>query len=310
MKKIAIFSTEYSDNSGGIIVMHYLCHLLRGLGVEAYMFPRFGNFFINFALNNNEDYVNYLGENFAKSLEIFGQKKYRTNPIFDTPVIFETPSGGFNENWIVIYPENTLGNPLMAKNIVRWLLAPPMQHQEIFSVSQGEFLVKHGKVGIIKINGTHTSEMDFSIQYTMDDIYYQFNTSKERIGTAYSIRKGKNKKIVHDLNNSICIDDGFSHREIAEIFNNIQTFVSYDSATFYSQYAVFCGSNSVVIPDQTFTLDEWRKMPNKKGIAYGFEEMEWARNTKHLLFEYYRQRNIENVKQCREFIGNLQRYFL
>ena len=309
MKKIAIFCTEYHDNSGGIIVMHYLCHLLRGLGVDAYMFPRFGNFLINFALNNDKRYLDYLGDNFAKSLEIFGQKKYKTNPGFDTPVIFETPPGGFNDDWVVIYPENTLGNPLSAKNIVRWLLAPPLQHQSVFSVNKNEYLVLHGSdVGATQIHDVYTSERYLNIEYLMIDIYNKKNTLSNRSGTAYCLRKGKGRKIVHDLNNSICID-GLSHTETAAIFNKIETFISYDVATFYSQYAVMCGADSVVIPEPILTLEEWRNIPGKSGIAYGFEEMKWAKETTHLLERYYLEKNDKNIKQCKEFIEDIFDYF-
>lgn len=309
MKKIAIFCTEYHDNSGGIIVMHYLCHLLRGLGVDAYMFPRFGNFLINFALNNDKRYLDYLGDNFAKSLEIFGQKKYKTNPSFDTPVIFETPPGGFNDDWVVIYPENTLGNPLSAKNIVRWLLAPPLEHQPVFSVNKNEYLVKHGAgVGKTQINDVYSSERYLNIQYLMEDVYNQENISTKRNGTAYCLRKGKGRKIVHELNNSICID-GLSHAETAVVFKKVETFISYDVATFYSQYAVMCGANSVVVPQPIFTTEQWREMPGKCGIAYGFEELSWAADTKHLLKKYYLEKNTENIKQCSDFIQDIHQYF-
>jgi hypothetical protein len=308
MKKIAIFCSEYQDNSGGIIVMHYLCHLLRGLGVEAYMFPRFGSYFINFALNNDKKYWEYLGNNFIKSIEIFKQKKYKTNPNFDTPVMFETPPDGFNENWIVIYPENTLGNPLSAKNIVRWLLASPFEHSEIFSVNKGEFLIKHGVIGTINISGVLTSEMELSIQYNMQDEYYQIDPNNQRSGIAYCIRKGKNKKIIHNLNDSICID-GLGHSEISKIFNRIKTFISYDTATFFSQYAVLCGADSVVIPDNSFNKEQWRSLPNKQGIAYGFDEIEWAKETKKLLLDYYNQINSQNSIQCKKFIESINEYF-
>ncbi len=289
--------------------MHYLCHLLRGLGVEAFMFPRFGNFFINFALNNNESYLKYLANNFAKSIEIFQEKKYKTNPNFNTPVMFEMPQGGFDNNWIVIYPENTLGNPLGAKNVVRWLLASPMEHSEVFSVNKNEYLVMHGiGVGNTQIDGTYSSPKYLNVQYLMEDIYNEKNSLSNRSGTAYCLRKGKGRKIVHELNNSICID-GLTHVEIAEIFKKVETFISYDVATFYSQYAVLCGANSIVIPDKTFTVEQWREMPGRFGVAYGFDEILWAENTKPLLKEYYSIKNSENIKHCKEFIKDSNEYF-
>jgi len=110
------------------------------------------------------------------------------------------------------------------------------------------------------------------------------------------------------LNNSICID-GLSHAETAVVFKNVETFISYDVDTFYSQFAVMCGANSVVIPQLNYTVEQWREMPSKYGIAYGFEELPWAKETKSLHEKYYFEKNTENIKQCSDFIQDIHQYF-
>jgi hypothetical protein len=40
-KKFIIFSGSYSEDSGGTVVLHQLCHLLNTNGYEAYLYPAF-----------------------------------------------------------------------------------------------------------------------------------------------------------------------------------------------------------------------------------------------------------------------------
>jgi hypothetical protein len=309
MKKIAIFCTEYMDNSGGIVVMHYLCHLLRSLDVQAYMFPRFSNFLINFFLNNNYEYEKILASEFIRTQQLFKNRKYFTNTNFDTPVMFESPQNGFDNDWIVIYPENTIGNPLGAKNIVRWLLAPPLQHSDLFTVNRNEYIVSYGPVcGNVYMRDVTAAARDLHIQYVMTDVYFRHNFNLNREGVAYCIRKGKHNLVKYKLENAICID-GLSHHEIAKIFNKVDVFVSYDNATFYSQYAVLCGAKSVVIDDY-FTTDQWRKIPDKYGIALGFDEIEWAIETAPMLENYFKEKNKLNIQNCTDFINDINQYFI
>ena len=100
--------------------------------------------------------------------------------------------------------------------------------------------------------------------------------SQERRGTAYCMRKGRNKKIVHDTSDSVLIDDK-SHFEVASIFKSVHTFYSYDTYTAYSLFAVMCGCRSVVIPDEGVSIESWYPNPSDRlGIAYGLDSLESA----------------------------------
>jgi hypothetical protein len=90
-----ILTFPFSTNCGGIVVLHKLCHLMRKLGHDAYLwFPE-------------------------------GRSHVR-NPDYDTPI--GNPNGAGREGAIdprdccVIYPEIVHGNPLEAKVPVTWLL--------------------------------------------------------------------------------------------------------------------------------------------------------------------------------------------
>lgn len=115
---------------------------------------------------------------------------------------------------------------------------------------------------------------------TTPEVYRVTNNNGKRSGTAYLVRKGKNKHIIHDLTDSIKID-GKSHAEIAEIFNRVETFISYDAATAYTRFAMLCGCRSVIILGEDETPDTYCSKESQKYISFGlndyFPDIEQAR---------------------------------
>lgn len=116
------------------------------------------------------------------------------------------------------------------------------------------------------------------------------------------MRKGKGRKIVHDLSDSVQID-GLSHYETARIFRKSKYFFSYDELTLYSQYASLCDCISVVIPDKFNCREEWvEKHPiSKYGIAYGLDDIEHAIQTRHKVAEYFTDLEEESRKSVVRF---------
>jgi hypothetical protein len=96
-----IVTPSWDNNSSGVRSLHLLCHALNQAGCLAYIYP------------DNPD-------------------GFATNPLLNTPCILEraTHYNYFLKNSsmgvdpIVIYPEKVEGNPLGAKRVVRYLLAP------------------------------------------------------------------------------------------------------------------------------------------------------------------------------------------
>lgn len=88
-----IFAPDYRDNSGGIRVLHYLCHILNELGEEAYL--------VNTRI---------------------------ASPRLRTPLLtFSKLKQHFlaGQNPVTVYPEVVSDNPLNTPLIVRWLLNVP-----------------------------------------------------------------------------------------------------------------------------------------------------------------------------------------
>ena len=319
MKKFIIFAPDYIDNNGGTIALHKLCDLLNRSGYEAYLYPDFESYDLHtYNVSNIPDYVKKLDRIFSLTETVpIGtpvsedklQSVFWINPAFNTPVYIPHREVSFNNDWVIIYPEITFGNPLRAKNVVRWFLHNPGFWTGKIYYGQNELYFRYSEsFENFQLTGSKTSDLILKILHLPLDIFYENPTSKERKGTAYMIRKGYNRKIIHNLENSIQID-GKSNREIADILRSVKTFISYDPSTLYSNLAVLCGCESVVVPIDGIEEDQW--VPNyiNYGVAYGFENIEKARNTAPLMREALLLAEDESLDLVKLFAKEANDYF-
>ena len=138
--------------------------------------------------------------------------------------------------------------------------------------------------------------------YTVPWTLFEAGPRIARTGSAYAIRKGRGKPIVHDLTDSLLIDN-LEQAEIAQVFKRVETFVSYDPHTMYSALAVIAGCDSVVIPDHGVAVDSWcPDETGRAGIAYGFEDIGRARSTRDLLLEKLKKRDAANMASVQNFV--------
>ena len=143
--------------------------------------------------------------------------------------------------------------------------------------------------------------------YYLDDIYRQTNFGS-RSGTCYMLRKERNRPPIHD-ENAVCVD-GFSHQELQEAFNTFKYFICYDVHTLYSMYASLCGCLSVVAPIDGVSRKQWcPSEDNRYGVAYGMDDIEYARTTRPLLLEKVRNSFAENQRNADKFAQLCQDHF-
>ncbi len=272
--------------------MHKLADSLNGLGHEAYIYPSFENIIVN--KTNPVIPTLKLVRDFYRHL-----RPFKTNVNFVSPIYSGSIKALDSDDWIIVYYEQVSGNPLNAKNIVRWLLHQPGFHTGIINYGFNEYHVKFNNAirDFHYPNSKLASSILPLIHYPLE-FYNLDNLSEKRNDTAYCIRKGRGKKIVHDLSNSILIDN-LSHEQISKIFKRVATFISYDSYTAYSRFAALCGCDSIVIPDEDVSEAEW--YPNHEdrlGVAYGFNNIEAARETRPLL----RKKILEEINQSNKSV--------
>ncbi len=287
-----IVAPPYDENSGGCIVLHKLCHLLNELGYEAYLTPYLTDRFIG--LKKLKSIIDVFRE-----LYLYHVVKMKFNPKFNTNIL----KGDIFDTDIVIYPETVFGNPLNAKNVVRWMLNKPGYFTNEVCYGQNELYFKfdHGLIEDFSYYNSVLSKNILNVLHIPIEHYNQDNLSKLRSGCAYSVRKGKGKVLNQHPKEAICID-GLNHAEVSKIFKSVSRFISYDTYSAYSLFARLCGCEVIVIPDEGISKEDW--YPDERlryGLAYGFEDIQWARNTRHLVQQFVDDQDKNNRASVSNF---------
>lgn len=280
---IFIYAYSYNENSGGIIALHRLCHLINEVThYKAYLVPH-----RKIGLRHDIRYI-------------FKKPKFEINSGWNTPV-WKTRS--FQENSVVVYPEIIKGNPLDFKNVVRWFLHNPGNFTGEIDYGDGELYYRYSSGFSYDVAyQSKLSNLFLNVKYTPFDIYYEDTEVRRDIEICYLIRKGGEKAFVHPVD-SVCIDNK-SHNEIAEIFRRSKRFISYDSYTAYSHFAVLCGCESIVVPEEGISIEKWYPVVSDRyGLSYGFgqEQIDWAYMTRQNLVERLiaaDAMSTESVKNC------------
>ena len=96
-------------------------------------------------------------------------------------------------------------------------------------------------------------------------------------------------------NGSFEITEEHSQDDYIHFFNQYEYFIAYDPLTFLSIIAALCGCISIVYPIEGLSKYEWLKMTaawpylkanhldNLYGIAYGADDIKYAKDTIHLV---------------------------
>lgn len=257
-----IWSPPYSESSGGIMVLHLLAHELSKLGYATFLSSSGKNPAWQGTLCNPQQQMDW-------------------------------------DSTIVVYPEIICGNPLNGKHIVRWALNTPglLGGDGVYGDKDMVFLFwdyftywrKELILGELRM---------FTTDY---DVF--FDMKRPRSGQCHAIRKGHSKPLNQHVSNSVLIDT-LPKRQLQEVFNNKEICISYDHVTYLSVQAALCGCISVVIPDGVNDKETWKaKLPHcKYGIAYGFEDIEWAKSTLHLVRPHLEAIEKENQDLLHKFI--------
>mgnify|MGYP001390397884 CR=1 FL=1 len=294
--KFIVYSSEYDENSGGSIALHRLCDLINRAGHECYLQPM--------------DWVSFQNGIFRKTKQLcrtllnkITKHKFKTNPEFITPIAKTEDL----DDAIAIYPEIIKNNPLKSKKVVRWLLYKIPTNDAILDNTKDLFFYYQEAFNINLNNKNINIGGQLQTIYVLDEIYK--NNNNKRMGSCYTIRKGKGKNIIHDRNKSILIDN-LDHKNISKIFNKSEFFISYDSYTMYSNYAAMCGCISIVVPEPGVDKNQWQPTENLRlGVAYGFDEIEWAKRTANKVGEYLKKQETEKNKSVIKFIETCNEYF-
>jgi hypothetical protein len=238
MSRIIIYAPSYDPTSGGIIVLHRLCHIMIELGYDAYLYPMFGSdFFVNESYKFNV-----------------------INSIFDSD--------------IVIYPEIVLGNPLNAKKVVRYIMNTghiSLNRKETWNETDfWIYFSEHFYDGLREKNILHI--IDSKREYYKD---YGYNRDNESCHTFRKNDTAKNNPQTHiHPENSIEIGFNWPDEQLITIFNRSKKFYSYDTETYLNTLAALCGCESIIAPSPKFTKDMIKaRIPVfNYGVKYGEDD--------------------------------------
>ena len=227
---------------------------------------------------------------------------------------------------IVIYGETIKGNPLNAKHIIRWILAPigicslidnyktwnPNDLVYYFN-SEDKFIKEPEKVGkeykLLNILFINPNAINFNLQ--------------SRCGTCHTFRKSHYHKnlLLIPPKGSFEITRSHTQKECIKIFNKYRYFISYDPLTFLSVIAALCGCVSIVKKVDGLSKDGWLNMlaiaeylkesgeNTLYGIAYGADDLENATNTLHLVKKQWDDiKNFMINKNIKSFLDDLEKY--
>ncbi len=277
---IFIYTYSYDANTGGVIALHRLCHIINTTTAhQAFL----------------------VSDKWTKPWLKRVRSKLKKKNILGVHVGWVTPvwtKRHFPDDAVVIYPEVVEGNPLGIQHVVRWLLHQPGFHTGKIAYGQNELYFKFNSA----IHDFHRDSCTVA-RNELKVIYYPIDTYanqglKRDIDCCYMVRKGTDKPKIHP-EDAIFLD-GQSHKEIAAIFNRAKRFISYDDYTAYSLFAVLAGCESVVVPAEGVGLTDWySQVSDRYGLAYGLsdEQLSWAHQTQAKVLEHIVSEH-QKVEQC------------
>jgi len=229
------------------------------------------------------------------------------------------------ENTVVIYGETIKGNPLNAKYVIRWILAPLglCSDKNIYKSWGDKDLVYYFNA---ETKFTENPDKIDNIYKSLNILYINplANNNKDvRKGYCHTFRKShyhNNLQIVHPPN-SFELKPELSQIQMISIFNKYKYFISYDPLTFISILAALCGCISIVKKVDNMTKDEWLSITSFNeyiketgtktlyGIAYGIEEVEMAKNTLHLVKAQWNEISKFMIKKnVNSFLKDMENY--
>jgi len=309
-----IQSPAYDKNVGGFCALHYLADRLIFLGAkEVYLTtdvlnPRWQAKTINlekpFFLGKTRLDRFYVALGLLKQyvfFKTFKRKITRLQNHLFPKVLWRHFD---KDHTVVICGEAFVGVPFDAKHVVRWIMNTP-------GVCGGDGIYNL-RDHIFQYHPWYSVDEKYQVQglLTAIDLNYQLKTYQnknlpERKGGAYLVRKGRDKNLNQHPVDFVHADpllEKMNDEDTANFFNSIETLISYDDMTWISVQAALCGCKSIIIPGEGDRSLENLKIVNRiKGVAYGFDDDEWIKNSAHELRTYFEALNGENLGTIKAF---------
>jgi len=297
--RFVVYTPLYRENSGGIIVLHKLASILSAMGHDVRIWPQQKPCAYELATNHGLKKAVLWAK--YRALNLVGRKDIRS------PYQLRVARHKDIRNSIVLYPEIVAGNPLQSPYVVRWLLNKPGAINGKVDFGENDlFFFYQEKFNDWDLNPDKNNRL--TVTELMGDTYVNKN-SGIRNGQCYMVRKGRDRSLDYHGSSAVKVD-GIGHKELAKIFNQHEYFICYDPYTMYCRYAAMCGCIPVVVPESGVTKEEWRpEIYNRYGVAYGWDDVPWALETRPQLMEFLSESEQRNEELVRNFVATVKKRF-
>ena len=102
--------------------------------------------------------------------------------------------------------------------------------------------------------------------------------------------------------NAVCIDNYNDDDDLISAFNHCRTFISYDDNTMLGMLAVLCGCHVVFVPGKRSRIELEALGQKYNGIAYGFDDIDRAESTEHLVRDDLKQMQMASIEHINNFV--------
>ncbi len=190
---------------------------------------------------------------------------------------------------IVIYPEIIEGNPLNAKNVIRFILFSLKlnnRYNIINTWDKTDYIINW-------LKWEKSNEKYIQIYLPFIDLDYKNLNLKRSNNTCCLIKKGlyfyDDNDIIYEIyKNKYILLDKLNKQDIINYFNTCKYFYTFDPVTAYTAYAIICGCIPIIKPLKNYNKEEYintflscELCSLRNGFAYGDspEEIENAEKT-------------------------------
>lgn len=260
--------SSFDQGDGGITVQYYLAKCLKEIGHNVKI------------CDNHGRVQNEIFNDFISPCEVGDQN-------------------------IIFYCEGVIGNPLKKRKVVRWMLSElgqNVKYKILRTWGRNELIYFYGSEVRFK-NKPHfigTVYKTLNVIFTHPIFFDKSTYPNSRSGWCHTFRKARvlHKSItyLHPKDSKEITSNSFN--ELADIFKKAEYFISYDSITYLNTLAALCGCISIVYPLAGCGKESWLRKThmwdylvahnlstNIYGIAYGMEEIDYARQTLPLVHD-------------------------
>lgn len=231
------------------------------------------------------------------------------------------------ENTISIYPQITRHNPFNTNHVTRWILYDTQKEiEDTYGDSDVYFNYMNFKTFKL-VPQRKLTVLDYKL-----DWLYVTNTGKRKT-FCHLIHKNtppNGEKIFNDLNSfdltdwmSKGVTDGYNPYDyLRDMFNQFEYFLTYDQNTYYSTMATLCGCKTIIlnpgkpyefVPNANTELNDNSEITptefriknyiQQYGIAYGWDDIKWAKDTQPLVRDYIKDLETIDDKTVNDFIN-------